>query len=111
MLIIFFKVAYIVGENRRRAEINVNLLNKFYTDQEAVAIQAKDNLPADAYVDPNLPYTQTGYEYISMFSFINMKLIFILGGLPTTLELKKWVPVMLTVNSTVKRYKENGFNF
>ena len=69
MLKISIKVAYIVGENRRRAEINVNLLNKFYTDQEAVTIQAKDNLPADAYVDPNLPYTQTGYEYFNVYIF------------------------------------------
>ena len=32
----------------------------------------------------------------------------VLGGLPTSLQLKKWVPVMITVNSVTKRYKENG---
>ena len=27
---------------------------------------------------------------------------------PTVLHLKKWIPIMITVNSTVWRYKENG---
>lgn len=53
---------------------------------------AKDKIPGGAYVDPKLPYTQT-------------------GGLPTCLQLKKGVPVMLTVNSSTKRYKENGNSF
>ena len=30
-----------------------------------------------------------------------------IGNLPTSLQLKKLVPVMITVNSATKRYKEN----
>ena len=40
-------------------------------------------------IDPNPTYTNT-------------------AGLPITLQLKKGVPVMITVNSSTKRYKENG---
>lgn len=55
-----FKIAYIVAENKRRKEINEELLVKFYVDQEVVTIPATDKLPPDAYVDQNLPYTLTG---------------------------------------------------
>lgn len=85
------KVAYIVAENKRRAEINQTLLNQFYEDQQVVKNDSFDQLANDVYLDPKLPYTQT-------------------AGLPTCLELKKFVPVMITVNSKVKRYKENGKN-
>lgn len=91
-IIIIVKVAYIVAENKRRCEINLDLLAKFYIDLDIVTNHATDKLPSDAYVDPKLPYTQT-------------------GGLPTCLQLKKGVPVMLTVNSSTKRYKENGITF
>ena len=83
------KVAYIVAENKQRAEINKTLLSKFYVEQDPVKNVAMDQMAKDVFVDPSLPYTQT-------------------GGLPTCLELKKFVPVMITVNSTVRRYKENG---
>ena len=35
-----FKIAYIVAENKRRKEINEELLGKFYVDQEVVTIPA-----------------------------------------------------------------------
>ena len=56
----FFKVAYIVAENKRRNEINEDLLAKLYIDQEVVTIHAIDRMPADTYLDQKLPYTQTG---------------------------------------------------
>lgn len=83
------KVAYIVAENKQRQQINKSLLSKFYLEQDPVKNVAMDQMAKDVFVDPSLPYTQT-------------------GGLPTCLELKKFVPVMITVNSTVRRYKENG---
>jgi hypothetical protein len=39
---------------------------------------------------------------------VYLKFVMFLGGLPTTLQLKRLVPVMITVNSATKRYKENG---
>ena len=83
------KVAYIVAENKQRAEINKTLLTQFYVEQDLVKNVAMDQMAKDVFVDPSLPYTQT-------------------GGLPTCLELKKFVPVMITVNSSNKKYKENG---
>ena len=64
-------------------------------------------MPADTYLDQKLPYTQTGNAICNYVFFIGGHII-IKGGLATTLHLKKWVPVMITVNSNVKRYKENG---
>ena len=83
------KVAYIVAENKQRAEINKTLLTQFYVEQDLVKNVAMDQMAKDVFVDPSLPYTQT-------------------GGLPTCLELKKFVPVMITVNSSIRRHKENG---
>ena len=83
------KVAYIVAENKRREQINKKLLYQFYVEQNPIKNVAKDQMAKDVFVDPSLPYTQT-------------------GGLPSCLDLKKFVPVMITVNSTVRRYKENG---
>ena len=82
-------MAYIVADNKRREEINNNLVNKFYTDEEMVEHMADDKLSGDGYIDDKLPYTQT-------------------GNLPRSLKVKKNVPVMITVNSIHKRYKENG---
>ena len=83
------KVAYIVAENKRREQINKKLLYQFYVEQNPIRNVAKDQMAKDVFVDPSLPYTQT-------------------GGLPSCLELKKFVPVMITVNSSCRRYKENG---
>ena len=52
-IIIIVKVAYIVAENKRRCEINLDLLAKFYIDLDIVTNHATDKLPSDAYVDPN----------------------------------------------------------
>ena len=85
--------------------MNLQLLNKFYEEHQIVTNLATDRKPLEAYIDPKLAYTQTG---------MNSKLqqgdnfVFFLGGLPSSLQLKKFVPVMITVNSTTKRYKENG---
>ena len=50
-------------------------------------------------------YTQTGRNaLIDRRIFVS----FFLAGLPSSLQLKKFVPIMITVNSTTKRYKENG---
>ena len=103
------KIAYIVAENKRRNEINEELLRRFYTNQEIITIRAADKLPADAYLDETLPYTRTGSNYIVFLHlFIEIGKILFKGGLPTVLKLKKLIPIMITVNSTIKRYKENG---
>ena len=67
-----FKVAYIVAENKRRSEINLEFLNKFYTEHQIETHQATDNLPHDAYLDPKLPYTQTGKIYLYFMSMYNV---------------------------------------
>ena len=50
---------------------------------------AEDVIHGEGYIDPNIPYTQT-------------------ANLPSVLNLKLNIPVMITVNSTTKRFKENG---
>ena len=64
------KIAYIVAENKRRNEINEELLRRFYIDQEIVTIRAADKLPTDAYLDETLPYTRTGSHCIYFFTFV-----------------------------------------
>jgi hypothetical protein len=54
------KVAYIVAQNQRREEVNLELLNKFYKDHPIVKNDATDRIPSEAYIDPKLAYTQTG---------------------------------------------------
>ena len=61
-----FKVAYIVAGNKRRLEINLELLRKFYKEQDVVIHPAADIIPIDAHLDPDLPYTQTGGLYINI---------------------------------------------
>jgi hypothetical protein len=57
-----FKVAYIVAGNKRRLEINLELLRKFYKEQDVVIHPAADIIPIDAHLD----YTQTGGLYINI---------------------------------------------
>ena len=85
--------------------MNLQLLNKFYEGHQIVTNDASDKIPSEAYINPKLAYTQTGMNTIheQENNFVTL-----LGGLPTSLQLKKWVPIMITVNSTTKRYKENG---
>ena len=67
-----FKVAYIVAGNKRRLEINLELLRKFYKEQDVVIHPAADIIPIDAHLDPDLPYTQTGGLYINIkFKFFH----------------------------------------
>ena len=82
-------MAYIVADNKRREEINNNLVEKFHADDDMVENVAVDDFSGEGYVDEKLPYTQT-------------------GNLPRNLKVKKNVPIMITVNSINKRYKENG---
>jgi len=84
--------------------VNLQLLNKFYEGNPIVTNEASDRIPSEAYIDPKIAYTQTGMNTIHEQGIF----VTLIGGLPTSLQLKKWVPVMITVNSTTKRYKENG---
>ena len=61
-----FQIAYIVAENKRRQDINEELLGRFYIDQDVVTIRSTDKLPADAYLDENLPYTRTGRHVLTL---------------------------------------------
>ena len=49
-----------IAENKRREDINLKLLTKFYTEQDIITNAAVDKFPSGAYLDPKLPYTQTG---------------------------------------------------
>ena len=57
---------HIVAENKRRQDINEELLGRFYIDQDVVTIRSTDKLPADAYLDENLPYTRTGRHVLTL---------------------------------------------
>jgi hypothetical protein len=61
----FLKVAYIVASNKKREEVNLELLRKFYIEQDGVTVTATDKFPSEAYLDKNLPYTQTGVNIIN----------------------------------------------
>ena len=61
-----FKVAYIVAGNKRRNDINLEFLRKFYKEQDVVTHPANDKLPIDAHLNPDLPYTQTGGLFIKI---------------------------------------------
>ena len=43
--------------------MNLQLLNKFYEEYQIITNEASDRIPSEAYIDPKLPYTQTGMKY------------------------------------------------
>ena len=49
----------------------MELLTKYYIEQEIVTNMATDKLPSEAYLDKNLPYTQTGMNIIK---YVNLAL-------------------------------------
>ena len=79
-----------MADNKRRENINNQLVRKFYPEEELFEHHARDNIPGEnIFIDQKLPYTKT-------------------GNLAHTLALKKKVPIMLTINSTNSLFKQNG---
>ena len=63
-----------MADNKRRENINNELVRKFYPEEELVEHHSKDSIPGEnVYIDEKLPYTKT-------------------GNLTHTLALKKKVP-------------------
>ena len=80
-----------MGTNSKASEVNTEKLAKLLPNEQLFISLAKDSpssIDAPA-IKESLPYTTT-------------------GQLPSSLHLKKGAPIMITANSKVKKYKENG---
>lgn len=68
----------------------MELLRKFYIDQDSVTVTATDKFPSEAYLDKNLPYTQTGMDIINRQ--VRLALHFISRGTTYIPSIKKICP-------------------
>lgn len=66
----------------------MKLLTKFYTEQDIITNAAVDKFPSGAYLDPKLPYTQTG---INVNNRISMKNEFAWEELLCELQICVWI--------------------
>ena len=86
------KICIIVSENKHRAKINLEKLNNLIPDKPSVTVLSSDtstNIKNPPLLPKNIPHTKTGQ--------LENQVIF-----------KEGAPVMITSNSQIPKYKQNG---
>ena len=88
------EILYIVKDNKKREEINMQKLAEFEPGQPIFCSDAKDTaIDSDqkSNISKDIPYTQTGY-------------------IPSAISVKKNSPIMLTQNHSNRRFREDGIS-